>query len=466
MRILFASAELVPVVSVGGLGAAAAGLVDELRRQGVDVEVVLPDYGETRLDDERRRVLDLAPWVGPAAVRSGRHAEAGPLHLVSVPGMARPHPYTDADGKGWPDNDHRFFAFGLAIARLASDLDADILHVNDWHTASALAASDPEIPTILSIHNLAYQGTTDASWLDRLGTRSAAFGRNGECNPLAGAIALADAVVVVSPTYRDEILHREHGCGLDDLLASRGDALVGILNGIDTTSWDPATDPALVRRSAAASPAAKATNRAAVRSEVGLPEQPCPLIVAVTRLVDQKGIDLLLPSVEFLATMPAQLAILGAGEPWLVAALHDAAARLPDTVAFVDGYDDGLARRLIAGGDLLVMPSRFEPCGLTQMQAMRYGTLPIATDVGGLHDTIVDLDRSPDRGTGWLASDPSPMAILDALHRAIRGWSVATRRRAAQQRAMATDWSWQVPARRYRETYARLVGSPVDTVSP
>ncbi len=455
-RVLFASAEFVPIVSVGGLGAAAAGLVRELRNQGAEVEVVVPDYNAVELDDERRRHLTVPEWVGPAQVRSGSHPVAGPVHLVEVPGIRRSHPYTDAQGTGWADNDRRFFAASMAIAALASELHPDVVHLNDWHTAAALAATDPTTPAVLSIHNLAYQGETGAAWLAHLGARGGAFERAGACNPLAGGIRLADAIIVVSPHYRDEILLPQHACGLLDILRDRADALVGIRNGIDTTAWDPAADTHLARRYQRPNGAAKSANRAAIRDALSLPHAEGALVVGVTRLAEQKGIDLLLPIVDYLPTMPAQLAVLGAGDAALAHALRAEAQRLPANVAFVEGYDEVLARRLLVGGDLLVMPSRFEPCGLTQMQAMRYATLPVATDVGGLHDTIVDLDQDPAHGTGWLAPSPDPLALLDALHRAVRGWRVPSVRRAAQRRGMSADWSWQAPAAAHLELYERI----------
>jgi starch synthase len=456
MRVAYATAELAPVAAVGGLAAAAAGLTSELRGRGVEVEVLLPDYAGVELADEEVTDLPVPEWASPARVRRGVHAAAGPLSLVQVPGIERPHPYVSGSGEGWHDNDRRFLAFSAAVAAVASRTRPDVLHLNDWHTAAAPAFLDVPVPTVLSVHNLAYQGWAPGGWLSQLRHHAHAYDRHGELNPLAGGIALADAVVVVSPTYREEVLRPEHGCGLDELLRARGDVVVGILNGIDAVEWDPATDPHLPRRFGPDDLAGKVAATASARQRLGLPESPRPLAVAVTRLVHQKGIDLLLPLVPFLDGLPAQVAVLGSGEPWLVGALRDAAAARPGTVAFVEAYDPALSHLLIGGGDLLVMPSRFEPCGLTQMQAMRYGTLPVVTDVGGLHDTVVDLDADPAEGTGWTAPAPDPLALLDALHRAVRGWSRPAERTAAQRRGMEADWSWNAPAARHLELYERL----------
>jgi starch synthase len=456
VRVLFATAEFAPVSVVGGLASASAGLVRELRRQGADVEVVLPDYGGIGLEDETSFPVDVPDWAGPARVRHGRHAVAGALHLVELPGIARPHPYLQPDGSGWPDNDVRFLAFSQAVASLVRTTAPDVLHLNDWHTAAALAALDPTPPTVLSLHNLAYQGTCGEAWLPRLGPRRSAFARAGSCNPLAGGIALADAIVAVSPTYAAEIVEPAHGFGLDGLLAAKGDGLIGIRNGIDVDVWDPTTDSALPTHAAPAHLAPRSTIRSAVRDELGLPDlDNVPLVFMVTRLTWQKGVDLVLPLVPHFARLPVQLAVLGAGDLELATALRQAAVDRPATVAFVDGYDEGLGRRLFGGGDLLLMPSRFEPCGLTQMQAMRYGAIPVVTAVGGLRDTVVDADAD-ERGNGFVAETADSVAILDALHRGARAFADKRRRKKLQRRGMKEDWSWREPASRHLELYENL----------
>jgi starch synthase len=235
--------------------------------------------------------------------------------------------------------------------------------------------------------------------------------------------------------------------------------LVGILNGIDTDVWDPATDAHLVARTATVDEVARATNRAAVLGRVGLADGPSPLLVMVTRLVEQKGVDLALPLLPLLRRMPARLAVLGSGDAALAADLRAAALADPAHVAFVEGYDERLSHLLFGGGDLLLMPSRFEPCGLAQMQALRYGTLPVVTAVGGLRDTVVDADDHPTTGTGWVAAAPDPVDLLDAVHRAVRGWSDPAVRLAAQERGTAIDWSWRAPAQRHIELYEGLVGA-------
>lgn len=458
MRVLFATAELSPIATVGGLAAAAAGLALELRRQGVDIELTVPDYGDVELSGESTVELDVPAWARPARIRVGDHPTAGRLHLVDVPGMARSHPYLKPDGDGWPDNAERFFRFARAIAARVEQSPPDVLHLNDWHTGAALAALTDQPPTVVSIHNLAYQGVAPGTWLRRIGPRAEHYEWWGSTNPFTGAIALADAIVAVSPTYAKEILTPELGCGIDGPLAHRGGALTGILNGIDTAVWDPSTDRHIVSRFDADHLEAKAPNRAALLDRLGFAGPDVPLAVAVTRLTDQKGIDLLVPLVSLLEQIPMRLVVLGSGDAHLATTLHAAAGEHPDWFVFVEGYDESLSHLMFAGADLFVMPSRFEPCGLTQMQAMRYGTVPIVTGVGGLVDTVPDADADRRNGRGFVAARPTSTDLLAAMFRA--GRRVIDRRRHAtlQRRGMAVDWSWRRPAAEYVELYERLAG--------
>ena len=456
MRVLFATAELSPVASVGGLAAAAAGLGAELRRAGVDVDLVMPDYGGIALDDETTVELDVPDWVGAATVRRGRHRVVGELTLIGVPGIARPHPYLRPDGSGWPDNDERFFRFARAVAAYCELDPPDVLHLNDWHTGAALAALADPPPTVLSIHNLAYQGIADGKWLDLLGSNSSHFEWWGATNPLSGAIALADRVVAVSPNYAEEIRTEQFGFGLDGPLRERGGALVGILNGIDTEIWDPATDPHIPTNYRKGTLRGKADDRRALLDHFAWPDDDVPLATVVTRLTEQKGIDLLVPLIELLEQIPMRLAILGSGDAGLAASLAAAAERHPGVFAFVDGYDEALSHLMFAGADLFMVPSRFEPCGLTQMQAMRYGTIPVVTATGGLVDTVPDVDVHDD-GLGFVAATASPEHLLAAAFRAARCVSKKGRRTTVQKRMMSIDWSWAGPASRYSELYEDLV---------
>jgi starch synthase len=456
LRVLFAAAEFAPLIRVGGLAAAAAGLVAELRRQDVEVVVVLPDYTAVPLADERTVTLTVPPWAQPATARFGVHEAVGPVVLVDVPGIRRPHPYVHPDGSGWEDNDRRFLAFSAAVAALCEHVRPDVAHLNDWHTAATLAFAEPRPPAVLTIHTLGYQGVCSPAWLGDLPHHRMQFEMWGDTNPLAGAVRLAELVVAVSPNYAREITTDEGGAGLAGLLRQRGDRLVGLLNGIDDEMWNPQTDPH-VTPFAVDQLADKAVNRAATLREFGLGAVRGPLFTAVTRLVDQKGVDLLVEAADYLASVDGALVVLGDGDEWLADLLTSLRDRLPDRVGFVRGYDDGLAHRLFAGADVFVMPSRFEPCGLAQMQAMRYGTLPLVTDVGGLHDTVIDIDQHPDSGTGVVVPQPTAAALVDGMHRMARAWANPQTRQAMQRRGMTHDWSWRQPAARHIEWYRTLV---------
>ena len=454
MQILFASAELTPVARVGGLAEAAAGLVHALRADGVEVHLVLPDYGDVTLEAQSESTIDVPWWVGEARLRHGIHAVAGEVTLVSVPGMARPHPYVDEDGTGWPDNDHRFMAFSAVVAALARATAPDVLHLNDWHTAAALGMTPDGPPTVLTIHTLGYQGVTAREWLTHLPVEAHRFAWYDGTNPLAGAIELADRVVAVSPNYAREIVTPEGGMGLHERLGGLGARLVGIRNGIDTSVWNPATDPHIAEHYSAGDDPGRIACRAGLLDHAGWDDDKRPIIGVVSRLVEQKGIDLLVDAARFLATMPARMMVLGAGDAATAQSLHELAEATPDAVWFFEGYDEPLAHRLFAGSDLFAMPSRFEPCGLAQMQAMAYGSIPVVTDVGGLHDTVRDADRHKD-GNGFVAP-VDPAGYVDALHRGVRAVKLASRRRALQRRGMTTDWSWRVPAADHLELYRSI----------
>jgi starch synthase len=466
VRVLFATAELSPLARVGGLAEASAGLVRALRANDIDVHVVLPDYGGIELDDESTAPLDLPAWAGPCTIRRGQHRAAGALTLVNVDGMARSHPYLDGEtGEGWADNDRRFFAFSAAIAALARTERPDVLHTNDWHTAAtyAFCPYDERPASVHTIHTIGYQGLSGSWWLDRLPYDAWAYewSFGAATNPAAGALALANRVIAVSPTYAGEILTVAGGMGLQDRLAALGDRLVGIRNGIDTAIWNPSTDAAIASTYDATSfTEGKGACRTALSNELGWPDDGEPIIGMVTRFADQKGVDLVLDAVRVLDALPARLVILGAGDKRLAERAHLAAAAQPDRIAFREGYDDQFGHRIFAGADLFAMPSRFEPCGLAQMQAMAYGTIPVVTDVGGLHDTVIDDDRSRGHGMGFVSPSVDAMGFVDALHRAVRAWRQPARRRALQRRGMRADWSWHDPALAHIALYDEVRRNP------
>jgi starch synthase len=456
MNILFATAELDPIARVGGLAQAAAGLVAALRTSGEDVHLLLPDYFGTPLEGEVVGSVKVPGWAGKVTTRTGSVAGVGAITLVTVPGIARPNPYTDSDGAGWPDNDQRFFAFAAAVASIADGTRPDVLHLNDWHTALATGLLKTKIPTVLTIHTLGYQGVAGGEWLEVVNHPNA-FEWYGSLNPLAGAIQLADKVIAVSPNYASEITNDPEGMGLDQLLAARGNDLVGILNGIDERVWDPSRDSDIAEAFSAADPSGKEAARAALLKEVGWEDTGVPVVGVVTRFVDQKGIDLLLATTPYAADVPFRIVLLGSGDRELEERAQAAADEFPHSVHFTGGYLAEFGHRIFAGSDLLAMPSRFEPCGLAQMQAMAYGTIPVVFGVGGLKDTVIDADRDRRNGTGFVATTNDVAGLVDALYRASRAWKNKARRTAMQRRGMSRDWSWTAPAQEHVELYRSIV---------
>jgi starch synthase len=467
--VLFAAAEMSPMVSVGGLALAASGLVKELTDQGLRLTVVLPDYGPliAGFEETSSWSLDVPDWCGPTLARRGTGPGFPDVVLISRPGMERPHPYVDpASGKGWADNSERFFAFSAAIAALCAGNDAgglapDIVHLNDWHTAATVGFLGSPPPSVLTIHTLGYQGVTDAWWMARMPQRPWLFSWYDVANPLVAAIRTVDRVIAVSPNYAREILTPESGMAMDHELLARGDALVGILNGIDTGVWDPSTDPHLPQQYTLKTVTkGKAAARDELLQRFGWEENGAAMIGIVTRLVDQKGIDTLMQAVPYLEGMHARFVLLGSGLQDLTNWVRSTAEQYPDQLAVqLDAYDEPLAHLIFAGSDLFCMPSRFEPCGLAQMQAMAYGTPTVATAVGGLVDTISDADADPDSGTGFLTVTNDLAGLVDALHRSLRALGSTQRFNGIKRRGMKTDWSWTEPAQRHAELYAELLAS-------
>lgn len=443
---------------MGGLGDFSAGLTRILRSEGVEIDLVLPDYGGLAFEPRAEHDLDVPDWASPARIRQGILGDVE-VGLVSVPEIIRANPYLDAEGRAWGDNDLRFFSFSAAVAAWIRLSRPDVVHLNDWHTAATLAFLDVAPPTIFTIHNLAYQGQTDASWLDRFPRHADRFLHGARTNPMAGGIALADRVVAVSPRFVEESLPPNDGFGLADLLQERGDSFLGILNGIDTQVWDPATDRHLPINYDLASFEKKQQVRSALVEELGWEENDTPLIGMVTRLTEQKGVDIALETLPALEGLGARMVLLGSGERSLAEMCARNADRYPERFAFREGYDEGLAHRIFAGCDLYLMPSLFEPAGLTQMQAMRYGAIPVVTDVGGLHDSVVDADAKPDRGSGFVAPEATADDLSDALSRAVDAWRSPERRRSIVRNGMTTDWSWKAPAQRYIDLYQEVMSA-------
>jgi starch synthase len=438
----------VPFAKAGGLGDVSAALPAALRALGLEVHVLIPAYEESmRAGTERARFTELG---FDCVLRE----DEGFLFLDCPPLYRRGGtPYQDPGGADWPDNPLRFGLLSKVAARLAEGYD--VLHCNDWPTALAPVYGKAS-RTLFTIHNLAFQGNFETSWLERLGLPPALLSMeqlefHGRLSFLKGGLVNAAALNTVSPTYAREIQSEEHGCGLDGLLRHRRAALSGILNGIDTEAWNPASDPHLARTYGESSLEKKKENKAALQRRLNLDaDASAPLIGFVGRLTGQKGADLVAAATAELVALPAQLAVLGRGERALEDALAAAAARHPGRVALSTGFDESLAHLIEGGADFFLMPSRYEPCGLNQMYSQRYGTPPVARATGGLADTIADGE------TGFLFERAEPAALAAAARRAAAAWREPARWRALQRAGMRRDFSWRAAARRYADLYAGL----------
>lgn len=456
--ILFATTELAPSIKVGGLSEASAGLVSVLRSMGTLVEIVMPDYGLIELRDVVEHELDHLPsWCPAIVARRGWADHVGQVTLLRWEGSHREHPYVDPrSGRAWNDSEAFFMTFSFGVGQLAVIRRPDVVHCNDWHTAPAIARLPENVPSVLTIHNLAHQGWSDPVWIERLGAHGRAFEENGLCNALAGGMSLADRVIMVSESYAEEAVLPETGFGLHQRLIARKKDAIGIRNGIDPGLWSPRSDPLLPYNYEQSDLTGKELCRKELLANTDLVDIRGPVLGLVARLDHQKGIDLALALAPYLDKLRARLVIIGSGSRELARMAARTQETHPDRVHVFDGYDERLAHLVVAGSDMLLVPSRFEPCGLTQMQAMTCGTIPVVTDVGGLRDTVLDVDSNSRAGTGYVAHEPSAIALLDAVHRAIRGWANPRRRAAIQRRGMTADWSWAAPARRYHEIYNEL----------
>jgi starch synthase len=492
-RILMVSSEVASLARTGGLGDVVEALSRALAVRGADVLVVTPKYAVTRVPAGARW------WNGPviAPLGFGHERRLGVLEaqwgppdrppiracmLADAALFDRNGIYGDRTGT-FGDNAFRFATLSrgaLSVAAQAWDgALPDVVHAHDWHAALATiyarktcGAAWARVPTVLTIHNLAFQGVVDRAELGHLAIPADAWQRgyirhDGQVNLMKGAIELADRVTTVSETYAREVQTPAHGHGLDAHLRWHAQKLVGIVNGIDTESFDPRTDEAIARRYGDADAReGKRTCKRALAVELGLDaldaldaESPAPLFSVVSRLHWLKGIDMWLEILPAIIDRGARVALLGTGDEALENALREAATRWPGKVAARVTFDPMLARRVFAGSDFLVVPSRDEPCGLTQMYAMRYGAVPIVTPVGGLLDTVAPLDVAHGAGTGIVAAGPDAVSLLLAIEEALGVWADPVAMTALVARAMARDSSWSASAKRYVSVYEELTGA-------
>ena len=474
LAILFATSEMAPWVKTGGLGDVAAALPAALYRAHHDIRVLIPAYPALKKAFPTAPAVAEIPALAPGlpACRLLAAQDGGlPLLLLDCPALFdRPgNPYLDANGEDWTDNAIRFGLLSRVAALLgqaASPLawQADVVHCNDWQTALAPAWLHYEggAASVVTVHNIAFQGCFGRDMLGVLGLPEHAWRfdhveYHGQLSFLKAGLQLASQLSTVSPTYAREIQDEHFGYGLAPLLRHRAGDLRGILNGVDTGIWNPATDPALAAGYAANRLAAKRANKTALQAEMGL--EVCadrPLFGVISRLTHQKGLDLLLTVGEGLAQLPAQLAVLGSGDKAMEAGFRELAERFPGQIAVRIGFNEDLAHRIEAGADCFVMPSRFEPCGLNQMYSLRYGTPPIVRATGGLADTVVDVstDTLDDKtANGFVLDGDTPHALWVALERACQAWHDKRLWQRIQQNGMRRDFSWQQAAADYVALY-------------
>ncbi|HPT49863.1 MAG TPA: glycogen synthase GlgA [Accumulibacter sp.] len=480
MRILHVAAEIYPLVKTGGLADVVAALPAALAARGLDTRVLVPGMPSVMSGVvDLKRVMRFGPAFGAAVVtlRLGRMPDSGlPVYVIDAPFLYRRdgNPYLGPDGRDWNDNHRRFALLGWVAAHLASgELDRrwqpDVVHSHDWHAglAPAYIAQSPALntATVFTIHNLAFRGLfpldchTDLGLLIS-GAMQSGIEFHGQLSFMKAALVHAKRINAVSPSYAREICTSEFGWGLDGLLRDRGDDLSGILNGVDYRVWDPRTDKALTRNYDAENPRGKKVCKLTLQGELGFARSTkIPLLAVVSRLTEQKGLDLVLEALPVLLAAGGQLVVIGSGDADVEAGFRAAAAAHPKSVSVYLGYDDAMSHRITAAADILLVPSRFEPCGLTQLYALRYGTLPLVRRVGGLADTVIDATPATlDDGTanGFVFDQATGCALASRIVDACALFRDSARWRQIQKRGMVQDFSWDDSAARYEALYRRI----------
>jgi starch synthase len=474
--VLAVASECAPLVKTGGLADVVGALPGAMAAQGWGLRTLIPGYPVVlaALGDPQV-VLSLPDLLGQRAQLLGAVVAGLDLLVLDAPGLYdRPGSlYLTDQGRDWADNDLRFAALCLAAARVAGgalpDWRPEVVHLHDWQaglTPVYLRQLGVRVPSVLTIHNMAFHGLSTRARMPLLNLPTDEFTLDvfeywGHVSALKAGMTGSAALTTVSPTYARELSSPEFGMGLEGVIRARAADLTGILNGIDTTAWNPATDPAI---EPFATPAGKAPNARRLRAEFGLAPGTGPLAIVVSRLSDQKGLDLLLQALPGFVTRGGQLALLGSSERRLENAWLAAAARHPGQVGVRIGYDEGLAHRMFAGADAVLVPSRFEPCGLTQLYALRYGALPVVARTGGLADTVIHANAAAIAAgcaTGLVHTAGDPEALAQALSDLCVLWADRATFTRLQRNALRHPVGWEASAPRYAALYASLAGEPV-----
>ena len=470
MRVLAVASELYPLIKTGGLADVTGALPAALKSQGIEVRTLIPGYpAAIRGLGEPEAVY---PW-GEARILAGNAGGAEVLLLDAPMLFDRPGgPYTDAAGRDWNDNWKRFAVLSRCAAEIAAgllpDWQPDLLHAHDWQAGMAPAylrhGRAAGMPAVMTLHNLAFQGQFPPAIFPELGLPSSAFSLEGveyygNVGYLKAGLRYANAITTVSPSYAQEIRTPAFGMGLEGLINARGDVLHGIVNGIDTEVWDPGSDLDLESTYSSRTLQRRQKNRQAIEKRFGLRETSGPLFSVISRLTFQKGIDMVAALADDLAAAGGSLAVLGSGEPAQEAALLAAAARNLGRVGVVIGFDESLSHLMQGGCDVILIPSRFEPCGLTQLCALRYGCIPVVTRTGGLADTVIDANEaalSAGVATGFQFAPLSGLGLRHALARVLEVWQRPKEWAAMQRQAMKSDVSWYRSAARYAGLFRSL----------
>jgi starch synthase len=476
MKVLSVASEIFPLIKTGGLADVVGALPVAMKPLGVDTKTLVPGYPGVmkaiRDPVVRHRFDDL---LGEEATVLEVDHDGVSILVLDAPAFfnRKGGPYVDPAGKDYPDNWRRFAALSLAGAEIAAGVmpawRPDLVHAHDWQSALVPVYMryypTPELPSILTIHNIAFQGQFGGDIFQHLRLPAHAFSIEGleyygGVGYLKGGLQTAHAITTVSPSYAEEILRPEFGMGLEGLIASRVDSLHGIVNGIDPDVWNPETDPMIARNFGMATMKNRAANRAAVVEHFGLDDDDGPIFCVVSRLTWQKGMDLLASTVEEIVAMGAKLAILGAGEAAIEGALLSAAAYNHGRVGMAVGYNEPMSHLMQAGCDAIIIPSRFEPCGLTQLYGLRYGCIPVVARTGGLNDTIIDANHaaiSAKVATGIQFAHVTPEGLLHAVRHAMQLFKDRKLWTQMQKQGMKSDVSWGQSAERYAALYSSLV---------
>lgn len=478
LRVLSVASEAVPLVKTGGLGDVAGALPGAVAPHGVAMTTLIPGYPSVTAALDTRVLHQWDRLLGePARLLESSLADH-PLLILDAPTLFHRDggPYNDAEGRDWADNWHRFAALGRAAADIAggavAGLGFDLLHAHDWQAGMAPTylrfapvAGAPPVPSVMTIHNMAFQGNFPARVFPRLELPQAAWAidgveYHGQVSLLKAGLEAANAITTVSPTYAMEIRTPEFGMGLEGLIRSRGAQVHGIVNGIDTAAWNPASDAALEAPFSARSLSRRAANKRALEAEFGLTPGDGPLFVVISRLTAQKGMDVLGEVLDHLVGLGGRLALLGAGDGAIEAELRRGAARHPGRIGITIGYDEALAHRMQAGGDAILVPSRFEPCGLTQLYGLAYACVPVVARTGGLADTVIDANLAAIHagvatGIQFARADYPQLAL--AIARAVELYRQPPLWRRIQAAGMKADFSWGRSGAAYAQLYRRLI---------